>query len=316
MTKDGIDDREALARSRSAEVLGADPESFESPLTVLASPAWRGVEGDIWRASVGDISVVLKHYHSDTAFYVNTDQAIDATEHAGTLGIGPVVKQSWPEDGIVALADLAVPWRAGGLHDAVNESVRSEVIALKKRFQKDAQLKNNACVFDEIDKLASIIQSESLTTHRDLAVFLDYFVGARHKIDSMGADRVACHRDGNTANIMVDTANRVQLLDFDLAANCDPFEELGFYLGEFYESDADARTGFEQWHGHVDEGLFQRSMIYGLADDMRWGLIASIMAARSPRQHLEFAKYAAWRFLRLETHLKRSDANDRIRAAA
>jgi len=31
---------------------------------------------------------------------------------------------------------------------------------------------------------------------------------------------------------------------------------------------------------------------------------------------LEFTKYAAWRFIRLQAQAKRSDANDRIRLAA
>jgi hypothetical protein len=87
-------------------------------------------------------------------------------------------------------------------------------------------------------------------------------------------------------------------------------------LFEFFETDADARNGFEEWHGSFNEGLFQRAMIYGLADDLRWGLIGSIMGAQSERSSLEFTKYAAWRFIRLQAQAKRSDANDRIRLAA
>ena len=115
---------------------------------------------------------------------------------------------------------------------------------------------------------------------------------------------------------MVHPDKSVQLLDFDLSANCDPFEDAGAYLIECFENDVDARGGFEEWHGSFDEGLFQRAMIYGLLDDLRWGLIGSILGARSARTSLEFTKYAAWRFIRLQAQAKRSDANDRIRMAA
>jgi hypothetical protein len=44
--------------------------------------------------------------------------------------------------------------------------------------------------------------------------------------------------------------------------------------------------------------LFNRARLYGVADDVRWGLIGAILAATSPRTDLEFLKYADWRFLR------------------
>ena len=309
-------ERETLARATCAEILGSEPESFESPLTVLASPAWRGVEADVWRATADDTSVVAKHYHADTAFYVDHEAAIDAAGVAGERGVGPAVVARYSSDGLVLFEDLKAPWRAGGLHDATDATVRSNVIAAKKAFQEGAFLKRTTSVFDEIDALVERAEAGGVRTHNDIEVFKSFFAEARSKVASLGRDQKPCHRDGNTANLMVSRDKSVKLIDFDLAANCDPLEDVGCYLVEFFENDADARPGFEEWFGYFDEGRFQRAMLYGLADDMRWGLIGSIMAATSPRSALEFGKYASWRFLRLEMHVKRSDANDRIRVAA
>lgn len=308
--------RESMARDKARQILGSEPETFASPLTVLASPAWRGIEGDIWRAKTTKNSIILKHYHADVVFYVDASAAINAAEQAGKIGVGPAVVQSWHDDGIAAFEELSDPWRAGGLHDAVNATVRSNVISCKKSFQSDATLENDACIFDEIESLYEVARSGNVVTHNDVAVFLEFFRDAKDKLKSVGRDRAPCHRDGNTANIMVGDDDAVMLVDFDLAANCDPFEDIGCYLFEFFESDAEARGGFEEWYGHFDEGLFQRSMLYGLADDMRWGLIAAIMAVQSQRSSLEFSKYSAWRFMRLEAQAKRSEANDRIRISA
>jgi len=308
--------RKDMAASRAAELLGEAPSAMENPLTVLASPAWRGVEGDIWRTSVGAQSVILKHYHSDTEFYVNVTSSIEAAKLAAKAGIGPDVLGHWEDDGIIAFEDLKSPWRSGGLHDAIDDTVRANVVGAKKAFQQSGSLAASACIFEEIDWLYSITHKHAVPTHLDVDVFHSFFTDAKAKIKSLGQDQVPCHRDGNTANYIVGEGGQVRLIDFDLSANSDPFEDLGCHLVEFFESDMDARVGFEEWHGSFDEGLFQRAMLFGVADDMRWGLIGAIMAANSQRTSLEFSKYSAWRFIRLQARLKTSDANDRIRAAA
>jgi thiamine kinase-like enzyme len=309
--------RQAQARCKATEVLGAEPSVFEQPFTVLASPAWRGIEGDIWRAGLDDARIILKHYHPDTAFYVDVDAAISAAVQAGALGVGPKVLQHWQGEGILAFDHLAAPWRVGGLHDATDLDTRSRVIAQKKAFQAGATLKTSTSIFDELERLYAIVTESQIFAHRDLVPFMALFRDAQQKLRALGMDQRPCHRDGNTANIMVNPqTGAVKLVDFDLAANCDPFEDIGCHLIEYFDLEAQARGGFEEWHGSFNEGLFQRAMLYGMADDMRWGLIGAIMAARSARTALEFSKYAAWRFIRLERQAKRSDANARVLSAA
>jgi len=308
--------REQTCRKAASNQVKGEIQTFVRTFDVLASPAWRGVESDVWHVETSSESLILKHYHADVNFYVDTAASIEATTQAGIVGVGPAVVKSWKDDGLIALEPLKSPWRAGGLHDAVDQTTRSNVIARKKAFQSKATLFKEASLFDEIENLYDIAVKEQVTTHNDIDVFVEFFRSARLKFNSFGTDRVACHRDGNTANLMVGPNKAISLLDFDLAAMCDPFEDVGCYLIEFFECDAEARGGFEEWYGQFDEALFQRSMIYGLADDCRWGLIASILAATSPRRSLEFSKYAAWRFIRLEMQVKRSSANDRIRRAA
>lgn len=303
------------AKLHAKKVLGTDPTDIISALTVLASPAWRGVEGDVWRASSEKKSMILKYYHTDTSFYVDHDAAIEGATEAGNLDVAPPVIGSWVNEGIVAFEELPSPWIAGGLHHTINPEIRANTIELKKRFQSGAILKKSVSIFDEINALFAITKNECIPTHKDIIPFMDFAKEAELKLRSSGWDSKPCHRDGNTANLMVHTDNSVRLIDFDLAANCDPYEDIGFYLVEFFENDIDARGGFEEWHGSFEESLFQRSMIYGMIDDLRWGLIGSIMGDRSSRTALEFTKYAAWRFLRLEAQATRSEANDRIRLA-
>ena len=126
--------RRKEAESLATDVLGETPSGLESPLTVLASPAWRGVEGDIWRASSQDRSIILKHYHDDTFFYVDQGPAILAAEEAGRLGVGPKVLRTAVNDCLLVLTDLTSPWVAGGLHHALDPELRSAVISQKKAY--------------------------------------------------------------------------------------------------------------------------------------------------------------------------------------
>ena len=307
------DERRATVLSIAAERLGGEPDEFASPLTVLASPAWRGIEADIWLARRGSRVEVYKHYHPDTHAYVDVDAAIAAAHLAGSLGVGPAVTGTWPELGLMAMDYPGSQWRAGGLQHAVDPRVRTKVIAAKRAFQAGPLLPRDGDIFAEITALADACRAANPGSPANLDAFMDFADRTRQAITAAGIDRVPCHRDGSTSNLLVDPDGQVLLLDYDLAANADPYEDIGCHLVEMFEREPEARAGFEEWTGSFDEGLFQRAMAYGIVDDLRWGLIAMLMAATSPRRHLEFAKYGSWRLLRYELTSQDSAANDRLR---
>ncbi|MGD9864300.1 MAG: phosphotransferase family protein [Pseudodonghicola sp.] len=311
-----MSDRKSQAQGFAATALGAAPDSFVNPLTVLASPAWRGIEGDVWRAGTGARTAVIKQYHPDTAFYVDAAKAIAAARHASDTGAGPAVLADDADAGLIAFEALPDTWRCSGLQDAVVPELRAATIAAKKTFQSGPRLGFTASIFDEIATLAALAARLEAPTHPHLAAFLTVIGEAGARIRACDMDLRPCHRDGNTANLMIGPDAEVKLVDFDLSADTDPYEDIGCWLVEFFDCEPEARAGFEEWEGRFDEGLFQRAMLYGMADDLRWGLIGAIMAVTSPRTTLEFAKYASWRFLRLSTMALGSQAADRLRRAA
>ena len=85
---------------------GSRPSKLFNPITVLASPAWRGVEGDIWCAENDKSTFIFKHYHEDTYFYVDKSAAILAAKEGGSLKVAPEVAMSWLESGIVVFESL------------------------------------------------------------------------------------------------------------------------------------------------------------------------------------------------------------------
>lgn len=305
-------DRENSIRRLASERLGG-LSSFARPLTVFASPAWRGIEADIWLAEGPRGTAIYKHYHDDISGYVDVAAALEATEAAGRLGVGPKVLESRSDEGVLVLAHLGEGWRAGGLQDAADPEIRSAVIARKKAFQAGPLLSRDGDIVADIARLHRLCGEAGARLPQNIAAFLDFAALAGQALAARGADRVASHRDGDTSNLMIGPGGEVRLLDFDLAANADPFEDLGCYLVEFFDCEPEARAGFEEWHGRFDEGLYQRARVYGVLDDLRWGLVGALMAAASPRRSLEFAKHSAWRFLRHGESAQRSSAADSLR---
>lgn len=309
-----MDERHDMVRQMAEELLGGPCDSCEPPLTVLASPAWRGVEGAVWRAARGGQSIIIKQYHSDTAHYVDSGAAIAAARHAANQGAGPWVLADWPADSMFAMEDLNIGWRAGGLQDNACGTTRANIMAAKKAIQAGPAYGRSGDIFADIDRLLAHCRSlGSRLLPKNIDAYKDFAERAKVAMSPLGVERKACHRDGNTANLMVGPDKAVRLIDFDLAADCDPYEDAGCYLMEMHEREAEARLGFEEWFGTFNEGLFQRAMVYGILDDLRWGLIATSMATRSDRPALEFAKYASWRYLRFEQNSQRSLAGDRLR---
>lgn len=309
-------ERSNLIHAIATKRFAGEPDSLEIPLTVLASPAWRGVEADIWLARQGKSAEIYKHYHDDLTAYVDVPAALATARIAGAAGIGPTVLDIVPEHGLAIMEHLGEGWRAGGLHDVIDADLRSRVIAAKQTLHTGPRFPRDGDIFAEIVQLASACAAANARLPLNISAYLAFVGQARAAIAALGTDSVPCHRDGNTANLMIGPGGAVKLLDYDLSANADPFEDAGCYLVEFFECEPEARQGFEEWFGRFDEGLFQRAMIYGILDDLRWGLIAAIMVATSPRRSLEFSKYASWRFMRFNEQAQRSHAADRLRRAA
>ena len=94
-------DRSMQIREFAKQRLGGELNAFESPLTVLASPAWRGVEADIWLARRGASAEIYKHYHDDIGAYVDVVAALSSAAIAGDLGVGPTVLETRREDGAI-----------------------------------------------------------------------------------------------------------------------------------------------------------------------------------------------------------------------
>lgn len=276
-----------------------------APFTVLASPSWRGIDADIFLLRLPQATLLLKQYASEHRAYIDLACSFQAAAIAGSLNIAPEVLYSDLAQQYLIMPYLGADWRCAGLQDLAHPIRRQNIIAAKKTFQQHG----NALIsppsqqtFQQIQNLAAYVRLDPLRCPAQLGQWLLWSQDIQQRIEAEGIDLVACHRDGNISNVMIGPQDAIQLLDYDMAAQADPFEDLGCFLVEAYESKQRAQAGFEEWQGYFNALQFERTWCYAILDDLRWGLIALSLASVSVRQHLEFAKYAAWRLLRFKIH--------------
>ena len=221
------------------------PVVIEPAIPVLASPSWRGVDGDpfVARDTETEATLFIKRIHADTGFYVDVPASIDAAAKAGEIGVGPKVYYSDASAGLIVMEDLSAAsgWRVAGLEKCYEPNFNEAVIKARKAFSEVAALERKADVFADIETFWSIAVEKDVTVPAETAWMVDM---ARFAAEAMqgGADgAVPLHGDGNCSNIMWNKDGRVRLVDFDRAGNGDPLEDAGSFFVEAFAFEPEAR---------------------------------------------------------------------------
>jgi hypothetical protein len=291
---------------------------IEPAIPILASPSWRGVDGSPWRAvkkSNGE-SVFIKIMDRDAELYVDIPCAFEAAQRASDLAIGPKVIQADVKEGILIMEDLNHGWRVGTLERMLEPAIVDAVIAARRLFQTGKPLPRQKSVFDEIEHFYAAVVSAKAQIPVDAEWLLEELRFAAAAFQGLDVTPVPIHGDGNVSNILISDAGDVRLIDWDRATTADPLEDLGSFLVEVFAQEPEARDTFIRNTDAPDEAAFNRARIYGVADDLRWGLIGALLAAKSARNTLEFYKFASWRFLRCRMAIREPRFGEMLRRIA
>jgi Phosphotransferase enzyme family len=297
---------------------GAGDIGIEPAIPVLASPSWRGVDGFPWRAtrkSNGE-SLFIKAMDRDAALYVDIPCAFEAAQRASDLGIGPKVMLADVQAGILVMEDLNHGWRVGTLERMLEPAIVDAVIAARRLFQAGKPLPKRKNVFDEIEDFYAAVVSAKAQVPVDVEWLVEELRFAATAFGRLDIAPVPIHGDGNVSNILISEAGEVRLIDWDRATTADPLEDLGSFLVEAFAQEPEARDAFARNTGAFDEAVFNRVRIYGVADDLRWGLIGALLGAKSARNTLEFYKFASWRFVRCRMAVREPRFGEALRRMA
>ena len=313
-----FDEERRLALAAAASVPGWEALELvaEPAIAVLASPSWRGVDGTPWRVKAGDDSLLVKVMDPDAAIYIDLAATFLAAKRASELGVGPKVYAADEATGVLVMEDLDHGWRVGTLDRLLEPAIVDAVFAARRKFQASGPLPKTAGVFDEIERFYADAKAVDAQLPVDAGWLVDELRFAGNGLKGLDIARAPIHGDGNVSNLMISDAGEVRLIDWDRATTADPLEDVGSFLAEALEQEPEAREAFERNYPGLGEAAFNRARIYGVADDLRWGLIGAVVAAKSPRNTHEFYKFASWRFLRCRMAVRAPRFGEQLRRMA
>lgn len=297
---------------------GAGDIIIEPAIPVLASPSWRGVDGAPWRVvnKANGESIFIKVMDRDAELYVDVPCAFEAARRASDLGIGPRVILADVQAGLLIMEDLNHGWRVGTLERMLEPAIVDAVIAARRLFQTGEPLPTRKSVFDEIEHFYAAVVSAKAQLPVDAEWLVEELRFAAAAFRTLEVTLAPIHGDGNVSNILISDAGDVRLIDWDRATTADPLQDLGSFLVEAFDQEPEARDAFVRNTDGLDEAAFNRVRIYGVADDLRWGLIGALLAAKSARNTLEFYKFASWRFVRCRMAVREPRFGEMLRRIA
>jgi thiamine kinase-like enzyme len=308
----------ATEADRAAEALIAavpglaDPELRYRPLCPdVISPLHRGVESALWLLrDPGTPDRVLKALRPDIRAEFDARSAVTAARAAGEAGVGPQVLWADETAGALLMEHLGEGWRTATLADLQDAGTHAAVIAAAGRLHEVSADLRRHDVFAEIRDLQARATAAGVSLPSDTWWLADCAARVEAALAGRELPQVLCRNDGVSSNIMLGPGGSVRLLDYDRAGLNDPLYDVGVLLTETcaFETEIAARAP----HG-LDQAALDRCILYGAMDDLMWALWSALQAVRSPRVHVEFRKYAEWRFLRCRTTLLDRRFEERLR---
>lgn len=309
-----VEGRLERALARFASDVSA-PLGFELALPPVASPSYHAVESTTFTVSQGGgtPTLFLKLSGEETAELVDDDVAYEAQSRWFDLGFSPQPIARAPAERAVLSQYLGEGWKAARIDDLMHESTATRLVAMQKAIASGAPLGRPWSVFDGIDRLWMKLRGSSHLP-ADADWMANWMNTLRAALEAAGIDQRPAHGDPHSSNVMLGPDGAMQLVDFDMAGDMDPYYQLGVQMNELYQFETQMQPLLELHDGSVSRAKFARCRLYAAADDFYWALRSLLMEARSQAVGIEFLKYAGWRFLRCRMLLGHPGFEDYVRS--
>ena len=277
----------------------------------MASPSWWGADSTRYvlrGATTTFVKVLDPHAHR----LVDASASFQAARSAGEAGIGPRVLGADPGPGVIAMELVA--GRTGTLDRFASLDAVEQLAQARRRVHRLAPFARTATVFDDLHAALAEAARSGATLPPDVPHLVRRAALVERAVLASGADAVPCHADGNLSNVLVLDDGSVRLVDWDVATNCDPLQDVGALLAELCGPSwsmgrLDGEEVFEVIWGSLDRTSFSRARAFGAVEMLRWAVVASCYDAFSPGTH-EYSKFADWQFLRARAALGSPDLDD------
>jgi thiamine kinase-like enzyme len=307
---------------RAERVLAAIPEfeagrlTYARALPAVASPSFHAAESATFLVAPagGTPTAFLRLGLDEVADLVEPSIAEAVAKRLHGLGISPRVLYGDVAERAMLHENLDASWRTAKIDDLMTPDAAARLVEVHKSIAAEHAFGRSWSVFDGIDLLWSILARRRDVLPADADWLLSWITCIRKAIAAAGVDLVPSHGDAHSSNVMISEDGRLMLVDFDMAANVDPYDLLGALMNELYQFESHMKPLLEVHDGRFNERAFHRCRLYAAADDFYWALRSLVLEIRLPQCGVEYLKYAAWRFLRCRSLVGRPGFEELVRS--
>lgn len=258
-----------------------------------------GITNINWRIRIRETgaSYFLKIHGAGTELFIDRDVAHEAALKVSDTGYAPKLLHYDPVQGI-EVYEFLEGFRSCGVMDIQDPVIRDAVLGAYKAVHTTTQLGRTQTGFDQLDGHLERLRKLGAALPPDFEQLMWQRGRAEAAVRASGFDTCACYNDGYVSNYMVDASKRVKIIDWEYAANNDPYWDLAMMSFESFLLDAATRREMlEVYDGSYRRDVAARIHLYvGLAA-MTWGCWATLQEQVS-KLPFDFGKYADLLFLR------------------
>jgi thiamine kinase-like enzyme len=300
----------------SLPICDAARTAYAASTAPVASPSYQAVESQSFDIAIDGAppAFFLRLANPEVAELVNDDIAHAAACRLHDLGVSPEPLGRDADRRAVLFARLGDGWRAAKIDDLMQVTMASRLIDMQKSIAAGEAFGRDWSVFDGIDQLLPLVRQSGEAVPADTEWIIDWMSAIHAAISAAGETRKPAHGDPHSSNVMIGPGGALMLVDFDMAADIDPYYQLGIQMNELYQFESQMKPLLEMHDGAFSESAFSRCRLYAAADDFYWTLRSLLQHARSPLRGVEFLKYAGWRLLRCRMLLGHPGFEQRLRS--
>ena len=258
-----------------------------------------GITNLNWRIRLDDPdeTFFLKIHGPGTESFIDRDVAHEAAIKAGDAGIAPRLLFYDPVDGIEVYEYLN-GYRSCGVPDTQHPTIRENIVRAYKAVHTTQSLSVARDGFAQLDQHLNRLRQMDAEFPHDFEQMLWQRGRAERAIRASGMDLTACFNDGYVSNYMFNDRLEVKIIDWEYAANNDPYWDLMMFSWEnFYTDPAGRRELIEIYDGTYREDVAARIHLYLGIASIVWGLWATYQSMTSSIP-FDFGKYADLIFAR------------------
>lgn len=301
---------------RSMSAIDAATVTYALAAAPVASPSYQAVESASFDVAPdgGDANLFLRLGNDEVAELVDDVVAFVAAKRLHTLGLSPEPLAHVKEARAILFARLGDGWRTAKIDDLMGSAAVARLVAMQTAIAAGPAFGRPWSVFDGIDQLWAMVSATNAALPGDAEWMMAWMTPIRQAIAAAGVDLKPAHGDPHSSNVMLGPDGAMQLVDFDMAGDIDPYYQLGVQMNELYQFESQMKPLLEMHDGSFSARAFSRCRLYAAADDLYWALRSLLQNARSQLLGVEFLKYAGWRFLRCRMLLGLPGFEERLRS--